>query len=83
MHSDLLTVPPGFSEGMEFAAVSAGGVSSRTVPVVDSEAVCSPVSISEILAGGGVLLEWASGEEEGEGSGDGEKGLTIEVRVCI
>lgn len=79
--TDLLTVPPGFSEGMEFTAVSAGGVSSRTVPD-NSEPHDAPpqtVSISEILTGRGVLREWRSGEEQAEGSGDGEKGSNEEV----
>ena len=70
---------------MEFTAVSAGGVSSRTVPD-NSEPHDAPpqtVSISEILTGRGVLREWRSGEEQAEGSGDGEKGSNEEVRVCI
>ena len=85
-HSDLLKVPPGFLEGMEFASVSAGGVSSSAVPTVDSEPLHPPpqtVSISELLTGGGVLLEWARGEEEGEGGGDGDKGSSEEVSVCV
>ncbi len=63
--SDLLTVPPGFSEGMDFSPEGGG----EPVPSAPSPQV---VDISELLSGG--AMPWGSSqEEEGEGEGEGEE----------
>ncbi len=61
--SDLLTVPPGFSEGMDFSPEGRG----EPVPPAPSPQI---VDISELLSGG--AMPWGSGQEE-EGEGEGEE----------
>ncbi len=62
---DLLSVPPGLSEGMDFSSPSEGDIANPAKP--------SPqiVDISELLSGG--TLDWIEGQEEEEEEGEGEE----------
>ena len=64
---DLLTTPPGFSNGLDFQA------QSRVKP--DEADIITPpetISISELLSGGGLGLDWG-GKEDVEEKEEGEK----------
>ena len=66
--SDLLTTPPGFSNGLDFQA------QSRVRPDEADIVVSSPpetVSISELLSGGRLVPDWGGREEEEEESEEG------------
>ena len=79
--SDLLTIPPGFTEGVTF-----------TQPGVQEEAPLQPsssqprphvVSVAELLSGGGAQLNWfevADEEEEEEGGAEGEEEARAEEK---
>ena len=81
--SDLLTTPPGFSNGLDFQA------QSRVRPDEADIVVSSPpetVSISELLSGGRLVPDWGSEEEEeekeeGGKQADDEGGDGVEVSL--
>ena len=76
----MLTTPPGFSNGLDFQAPS------RVEP--DEADIITPpetVSISELLSGGGLVLDWGGKEDEekeegGKQTGD-EGGEGVEVSL--
>ena len=66
---DLLTVPPGFSRGMNFEPVA------KDVHVLATEKAPPPetVSVSELLGGGDMVMEWRVGGGEEREKEEGEK----------
>lgn len=65
---DLLTTPPGFSNGLDFQARP--GVEPDEADIITPP---ETVSISELLSGGGLLLDWSSKEDEKEEKEKGGK----------
>lgn len=61
---DLLTTPPGFSEGLDFQALS-GVKQDESATVTDVSSSPQTVSISELLSAGDMVLDWSSKEKEG------------------
>ena len=61
----LLTTPPGFSEGLDFQALS-GVKQDEAATVTHVSSPPQTVSISELLSAGDVVLDWSSKEKEEE-----------------
>lgn len=61
---DLLTTPPGFSEGLDFQALS-GVKRDEAATVTDVSSSPQTVSISELLSAGDMVLDWSGKENEG------------------
>ena len=68
--SDLLTTPPGFSNGLDFQAQSRARPGEADI-ITDVSSPPETVSISELLSGGRLVPDWGGREEEEEESEEG------------